>query len=183
MKKKNIVNNIVIIIVIIIVIVVVFFYLFNEFFNRIPNRSLSTHSDGTILSPCDGTVSNINGSNISIFLSPLDVHAQYVPIDSTVRSIEMISGSHKMANTPESIHNEGVKVIFSSKLGDIEVTQRVGFLARRIQNYIKPGDILKRGFNYGRILFGSRVDIVLPVNSTRQLKIGDKVYAGITPIS
>ena len=156
--------------------------LFVLFFNRVPNRSLSKFADNIILSPCDGLVTHVSGRNISVFLDPLDVHAQYVPNDSVVKSIEIIHGSHKMANSPESIHNEGVKVIFSSTLGDIEVTQRVGFFVRRIQNYIKPGDKLKRGFNYGRILFGSRVDIVLPLHNTSSLNIGDKVYAGITRI-
>ena len=116
------------------------------------------------------------------FLSPFDVHAQYAPIDGSIKNIETIHGKAYMANKPESIHNEGVKVIFSSTIGDIEVIQRVGFFVRRIQNYIKINDTVKRGENYGKINLGSRVDIVLPLNYNTSLQIGQKVFAGITKI-
>ena len=122
------------------------------------------------------------GRDISIFLSPFDVHAQYAPIDGSIKNIETIHGKAYMANKPESIHNEGVKVIFSSTIGDIEVIQRVGFFVRRIQNYIKINDTVKRGQNYGKINLGSRVDIVLPLNYNTSLQIGQKVFAGITKI-
>jgi len=59
----------------------------------------------------------------------------------------------------------------------------VGFFVRRIQNYIKVNDFVKRGENYGKINFGSRVDILLPSNYTTNLQIGQTVFAGITKIS
>ena len=68
-----------------------------------------------IVSPCDGLVTKVDNNHISIFLAVFDVHWQYAPVDSTVKSIETISGGYKMATEPESSHNEGVKVVFSSK--------------------------------------------------------------------
>ena len=162
-----------------IIIILIIFYLY---FNRTPNRSKSDYSNNIILSPCDGTVMFAEGRDISIFLSPFDVHAQYAPIDGSIKDIEIIHGKTYMANKPESIHNEGVKVTFSSTIGDIEVVQRVGFFVRRIQNYIKVKDMVKRGENYGKINLGSRVDILLPFNYTTILQTGQKVFAGITKI-
>ena len=166
-------------IVTLIIIILIIFYLY---FNRTPNRSISNYLNNVILSPCDGKVMFAEGRDISIFLSPFDVHAQYAPIDGSIKSIEIIHGKAYMANKPESIHNEGVKVIFSSAIGDIEVVQRVGFFVRRIQNYIKVNDLVKRGENYGKINLGSRVDILLPFNYTTNLQVGQKVFAGITKI-
>jgi len=166
-------------IVTLIIIILIIFYLY---FNRTPNRSISNYLNNVILSPCDGKVMFAEGRDISIFLSPFDVHAQYAPIDGSIKSIEIIHGKAYMANKPESIHNEGVKVIFSSAIGDIEVVQRVGFFVRRIQNYIKVNDLVKRGENYGKINLGSRVDILLPFNYTTKLQVGQKVFAGITKI-
>ena len=151
-------------VMLIFIVITIYFYLY---FHRVPDRSLSNEPEFVILTPCDGTVMHAEGRNISIFLSPLDVHSQYVPINSTIKHIEIIHGKKYMANTPESIHNEGVKVVFSSHLGDIEVTQRVGFFVRRIKNYIHVGDIVKRGDNYGIIFFFNRVIMILQFNIFR----------------
>ena len=156
--------------------------IFYFYFNRTPDRSNSNYTSNIILSPCDGTVTYSSGRNISVFLSPLDVHAQYCPIDSYIKDIEFIHGKKYMATKPESIHNEGVNVTFTSQYGDIEVTQRVGFFVRRIVNNIKIGDLVKRGYNYGYITFGSRVDILLPENMKSILYVDQKVYGGITKL-
>ena len=154
--------------------------LFLLFFIRRPIRI--NVNNNILVSPCDGTVMNIDDNNISIFLSPLDVHWQYAPIDSVVKGIEIIHGKHKMAFKPESDHNEGVKVTFGSELGDIIVTQRVGFLVRRINNNIEIGNEVKQSDPYGIIVFGSRVDIIIPAELKCILKKGDKVKGGITPL-
>ena len=154
--------------------------LFLLFFIRQPIRI--NINNNILVSPCDGNVMNVDNNNISIFLSPLDVHWQYVPIDSVVKDIEIISGKHKMAFKPQSEHNEGIKVTFGSELGDIIVTQRVGFLVRRINNNIEIGDEVKQSAPYGIIVFGSRVDIIIPENLKCILKKGQKVKGGITPL-
>ena len=157
--------------------VVLIFYIY---FNRTPDRLFDDYNKEVILSPCDGLVTHSDKRKISIFLNLFDVHAQYTPIDSVIKSTEIIEGKYHMANTPESDHNHGVKVIFSSIHGDIEVTQRVGFFVRRIVNYIKPGESVNRGIPYGKINFGSRVDILLPENKESILSNLQPIYAGIT---
>jgi phosphatidylserine decarboxylase len=87
-----------------------------------------------------------------------------------------------MATKPESSHNEGIRVTFGSKLGNIVVTQRVGFFVRRIINNINIGNNVGRSYKYGFITFGSRVDIILPPNYSSILKVGDKLIGGFTPI-
>ena len=163
-----------------ILLIILSIIIFLLYFSRKPIR---INKDNNILvSPCDGTVMYVEDNNISIFLSPFDVHWQYVPINSVIKNIENIHGKHNMAYKPSSEHNEGVKVIFDSELGDIHVTQRVGFLARRIHNNIKLGDKVKETDPYGIIMFGSRVDIALPNNLKCILKEGDRVVGGITPL-
>lgn len=163
-------------------IVIVFTIVFYIYFNRTPIRYVDYNKD-IIVSPCDGVVTNSKDRYISIFLSPLDVHAQYAPIDSIIKSTREIHGKAHMANTPESDHNSGVEVVFNSKYGDIVVTQRVGFFVRRIQNHIDIGEYVERGYNYGKINFGSRVDIILPEGKTSILKPKQRVYGGLTIIS
>ena len=152
------------------------------FFNRSPNRITYINKD-IIVSPCDGTVTYTNDREISVFLSPLNVHVQYAPIDSKIIHSQIVNkGIHLMATKPESSHNEGVRVTFESKLGNIIVTQRVGFFVRRIINNVNIGDIVSRSHKYGFITFGSRVDIILPPNYSSKLKVGDKLIGGFTPI-
>ena len=151
--------------------------LFLKFFFRKPIRKNITDK---IVSPCDGIVTKVDGSDISIFLSLLDVHWQYTPINSKIKSIDTIHGSNKMAILPKSSHNAGVKVVFDTEYGDLSVTQRVGFFVRRIQNNIKIGDIVKQCLPYGIICFGSRVDTVLPENTECILKKGQRVIGGET---
>ena len=159
----------------------IFIILFYLFFNRTPDR-LSFTPKNIIVSPTDGRVLYAKDRIISIFLNPFDVHVQYTPIDSVVRDIIEIDGNYNLANTPDSDHNAGIKVIFDSLLGPIEVTQRVGFFVRRIQNHISIGEKLKRSQKYGKINFGSRIDILLPENIKTTLKKGDYVWGGETII-
>ena len=151
--------------------------LFLRFFFRKPDRKSITDK---IVSPCDGIVTKVDGSDISIFLSLFDVHWQYTPINSKIKSIETIHGANNMAILPKSSHNAGVKVVFDTEYGDLSVTQRVGFFVRRIKNNIKIGDIVKQSNPYGIIRFGSRVDIVLPQNTECILKKGQRVIGGET---
>ena len=165
-----------------IIIIFIIIYLFIKFFNRSPYR-ISPLSLNYIVSPCDGTVTYAKNNIISVFLSPLDVHVQYVPINSYIKDIKIVNKNNfALANTPESDHNEGIRVVFSTIYGDIIVVQRVGFFVRRIINNIKIGDIVNRSFKYGFITFGSRVDIELPLGINTNLKIGDKLIGGKMPI-
>ena len=144
-------------------------YLILILFNRSPDR-ITYINKNIIVSPCDGTVTYSNGRYISVFLS-------------TIIDIQIVNnGVHLMATKPESSHNEGIRVTFGSKLGNIVVTQRVGFFVRRIINNINIGNNVGRSYKYGFITFGSRVDIILPPNYSSILKVGDKLIGGFTPI-
>lgn len=162
--------------------VIVFVIVFYIYFNRTPIRYINYNKD-IIVCPCDGVVMKSNDRYITIFLSPFDVHAQYAPTDSIIKSTREIQGKANMANTPESDHNAGVEVVFNSQFGDIVITQRVGFLVRRIQNHVDIGEYVDRGYNYGKINFGSRVDIILPIGITSILKPKQRVYGGLTILS
>jgi len=158
--------------------IVIMLLLFFLYFIRAPKRE-SDLDKNIIVSPADGTVQYAKGRHISIFLSPLDVHVQYAPVNGYIKSTKHISGTHHMANTPESGHNEGIMVTFVSNKGEeINVTQRVGFLVRRIINKINEGEKINRSDIYGIITFGSRVDIILPDGYETKVKVGDYLYGG-----
>lgn len=168
-------------ILIYLIIFVILIILFYKFFHRAPIRITNLPLD-VIVSPADGVIKHATNRDISIFLNVFNVHCQYVPINSYIKDIIIIKGTYNMANRPESIHNEGVKVVFQTQYGDLEVTQRVGFFVRRIVNYIKIKDYVQRNQIYGMIRLGSRVDIKLPPSLKTNLRVGDKIYGGITPI-
>ena len=89
--------------------------------------------------------------------------------------------------TPSSLYISvpslsAIKITFSTEHGDIDVIQKVGFFVRRIVNNIKIGDKVKQCEPYGLILFGSRVDIILPKHIKSNLKTNQKVIAGVTSL-
>ena len=152
------------------------------FFNRKPINISKLH-EKVIISPTYGTVTFSEKNKISVFLSPLDVHCQYAPIDSYIKDIKIVNrNTFNLANIPKSIHNEGVRVVFNSMYGDIVVIQRVGFFVRRIINNINIGDKVQRSNIYGFITFGSRVDIELPEKLTSVVNVNDKLIGGMTPL-
>ena len=163
-------------------IIIISLILFLKFFNRRPIRK-SFWDLNIAVSPCDGTVTYAHKNKISVFLSPLDIHCQYVPINSHIKDMKIVNKNNfRLANTPESSHNEGIRVVFSSSLGDIIVTQRVGFFVRRIINTIKLHELVTRSEQYGFITFGSRVDIELPYYLHTNLKVGQYLKGGFTPL-
>jgi phosphatidylserine decarboxylase len=172
-----IVRIIVILIVILIVLIILYTY-----FNRAPIR-ISNEPNNIPVSPADGKVMYAKDRTIVLFLNLHDVHAQYTPLKSTVKNIKVIDGQHNRADSLiKSNHNKSVKVTFNTAIGDIIVYQRVGFLVRRIINTVVIGQQLERDDIYGKITFGSRVDIILPTGYKTSLKKGEKVTGGITPL-
>ena len=169
-----------ILIVIIFLLIITNFLLF---FFRKPIRKNIYNS--LIVSPCDGTIMNIDGNKMTVFLSIIDVHWQYTPMDSVIKNIEILKGPYHLAFKPESEHNYGIRVTFGTKIGDILVTQRVGFFVRRIKNNINIGDFIKQSVPYGIIRFGSRCDIQIPnnMNYSKNLNKGDKLSGGKTPLT
>ena len=166
-------------------------FIFILSFFRIPRRTHATGED-LIVAPCDGTVVVIEEVQadeyfsdrrlqLSIFMSPLNVHVNRNPVSGEVMYSEYHKGKYLVAWHPKSsTDNERHSVVY--KLGEKEmlVKQIAGALAKRIVNYLKPGDKVEMGEEMGFIKFGSRVDLLLPVGTQVDVKINQKVKGGVT---
>ncbi len=123
------------------------------------------------------------GYLISIFMSIFNVHINRAPIDGEVISIEHKEGKFFMAfDTEKSLLNESNEIILSTKIGKIKVIQVAGFIARRIQCFLKEKQKINKGDRIGRIVIGSQVCLIIPKNVRLAVKVGDKVKAGETVI-
>ncbi len=148
-----------------------------------------------VVSPCDGRVVVIeeiedkvyfNGPRlqVSIFMSPLNVHVNRNPISGTIRYFKYLPGQYLMAFNPKSSQlNEQTYVVAENDRWAIGYKQIAGFLARRIKWYINENDQVAQGEEYGFIRFGSRIDLLLPTEAKVEVKLGDKVKAGRTVIA
>lgn len=153
------------------------------FFYRNPERV--PPSGDVILSPADGLVVDIleegDWIKIAIFMNFLNVHVQWVPYAGRVVTIEKFEGPVKPGFLSEASKNKQVVSRLDTKMGEIILKQIVGILVRRIETFVKIGDKVKIGQRFGRIIFGSRVELWLP-QSRAEVKVGkgQKVLAGIT---
>lgn len=163
-------------------------------FFRIPNRKL-TVQDNAIVAPADGKVVAIEEVQadeyftdrriqISIFMSPLNVHVNRNPVSGDVLYSFYHKGKYLVAWHPKSsTENERHTVVYNSNGKEILIKQIAGALAKRIVNYLQQGQQVKQSDEMGFIKFGSRVDILLPLNAKVQVKIGDKPKGGVTVIA
>ncbi|MDX2248985.1 MAG: phosphatidylserine decarboxylase family protein [Bacteroidia bacterium] len=168
---------------------VLVFLVFNFFRN--PDIKIVT-DDSKILSPCDGKVVVIeevednvyfNGKviQVSIFMSPLNVHVNRNPVGGKVRLVKYFPGKYLMAFNPKSSSlNEQTYVVTANDRVTVAYKQIAGFLARRIRWYINENDTVTQGSEYGFIKYGSRIDILMPVSCKVQVKLGDTVKAGVS---
>lgn len=118
------------------------------------------------------------GYIISIFMNPLDVHYNRAPIGGKVISVTHTAGKLLPVNTIENgFLNEKVETIIQGKIR-INVIQIAGLIARRIEPFMKKGNMVKKGELIGLINLGSQVTIILPKNIKFKVKKGDKVKAG-----
>jgi phosphatidylserine decarboxylase len=166
---------------------------FMAYFFRDPERIVSS-IPGAIVAPADGRVVRIvprvqdpfvgPAQQVSIFLSPLDVHVNRAPVGGLVVDVEHRAGAFMAAYHPEaSERNERTSVSLhgnGSEGGSVVVRQIAGILARRIVCRVRPGDKLTRGERFGMIKFGSRTDLVVPATIRLTVKTGDRVRAGET---
>jgi phosphatidylserine decarboxylase len=160
-------------------------------FFRIPDRDY-TEGDDVIIAPCDGTVVVIEEVEadeyfkdkrlqVSIFMSPLNVHVNRNPVSGEVLYSQYHKGKYLVAWHPKSsTENERHSVVYKHKEKEMLVKQIAGALAKRIVNYLKPGDTVKQGSEMGFIKFGSRVDLLLPLDTKVEVKINQKVKGGMT---
>ncbi len=160
------------------------------YFFRDPER-VTPGGDSLIISPADGKVVLVKeieediylkskATQISIFLSPLDVHVNRNPISGKLEYLKYHPGKYLMAwDENASIENEradfGVLHSSGTKLFFKQIT---GFLARRIVYHIKEGDDLVSGERFGMMKFGSRMDVIVPGNVEVSVKEGDRTWAG-----
>ncbi|TCZ72216.1 phosphatidylserine decarboxylase family protein [Flaviaesturariibacter aridisoli] len=160
-------------------------------FFRIPTRTHAVGED-LIVAPCDGTVVVIeeveadeyfSGKRLqlSIFMSPLNVHVNRNPVDGEVKYSQYHPGKFLVAWHPKSsTENERHSVVYDLDGKEVLVKQIAGALAKRIVNYLKPGMNVKQGDEMGFIKFGSRVDLLLPLGTQIDVKINQKVKGGVT---
>ncbi|GAT79945.1 phosphatidylserine decarboxylase [Streptomyces sp. F-3] len=151
-------------------------------FFRDPEREIA---QGRVLSPADGVVQSImpwkdGRTRVAIFMSPLNVHVNRAPLAGTVTSVEHIPGGFVPAFNKESENNERVVWHFDTELGDIEMVQIAGAVARRIVPYVSSGTKVEQGERIGLIRFGSRVDLYLPRGVEVAVQVGQKTVAGVT---
>ncbi len=168
--------------------------LFTLYFFRDPGRTIPD-GDNLVLSPADGKLVlikdvaqaeylDVPAKQVSIFLSPLNVHVNRIPWSGTVGYFRYIKGdfmvaydhmaSEKNERTEIGVERDGQKILFK---------QIVGSIARRIVCSLKEGDVVRKGERFGMIKFGSRMDIVIPRNATIKVAVGDKMVAGETVIA
>ncbi len=167
------------------------FLIFTLYFFRDPKRT-SPKLDNIIVSPADGKVllikkveSNkfVNGEawQVSVFMSPLNVHVNRIPIDGKVELVNYVNGEYLVAfHDKADERNERSEIGITSKFGKILFTQVAGFVARRIVYEIKEGDDVKMGNRFGMIKFGSRCDVIVSTDWDLKVKENDITSAGET---
>jgi phosphatidylserine decarboxylase len=166
---------------------------FFAFFFRDPERHAPDDPDA-VLSPADGRVvwaapaepvSSPPGSwlQITIFLSPLDVHINRTPVPGRVTRVDYRAGSFLAAYKPESWENEQTEVWLEHEGQTVVFRQVVGVLARRIVCRVAPGMTLGAGQRVGLMKFGSRMDVFLPVTARLTVAVGEHVRGGETIIA
>ncbi|MDR1591493.1 MAG: phosphatidylserine decarboxylase family protein [Prevotellaceae bacterium] len=157
----------------------VIIFLFFLYFFRDPMRQFEIEDDRLVVAPADGRVVALEPTEVyeyfegkkmmqvSIFMSVFNVHANWYPVDGTVKYLKHYDGSHRAAFLPKSsLENEHSTIIIESVGGHrLMMRQIAGALARRIVTYAKPEGAARVNHHCGFIKFGSRVDIFLPVDS------------------
>jgi len=175
-------------------VVALFLLLFLMWFFRVPNRTL-TFDDQEVIAPADGKVVVIEEveepefyegkrKQVSIFMSPLNVHVNRFPIPGKVTYAKYHPGAFLVAWHPKSSTlNERTTVVVENEKGSVMYRQIAGALARRIIMYAKKGMPVNQNQESGFIKFGSRVDLLLPLDAEVHVKIGDKPKGGVTRIA
>ena len=173
----------------------IFFLLILNFF-RSPYRRFPFDPEGFVIAPADGTIVAIEEPvekeifrekrlQVSIFMSVFNVHANWFPVNGTVKYVAHQNGRFMAAYLPKSsTENERSTVVITTTQGiDILMRQIAGALARRIVTYPKAGEVCNVNEHMGFIKFGSRVDLFLPVDSEVLVEMDQKVTGNQTVIA
>lgn len=172
----------------------IFLYLILQFF-RHPARN-QTMGETLVIAPCDGKVVVIEETieneyykdkrrQVSIFMSPLNVHINWYPISGKVKYLRYHEGKYLVAWHPKaSTENERTTIVIEKEARYSVLTRQIaGALAKRIVYYPHEGDMVKQGAELGFIKFGSRVDLFLPLEAQVKVKIGQKTTGGVTVVA
>lgn len=169
----------------------VFLVIFSLNFFRDPDR-IPPSAENVIVSPADGKVLivkdvfekrflNSEAQQVSIFMSPLNVHVNRIPISGKVDFLNYVEGKYLVAyHDKADSENERSEIGITSNHGKVLFTQVAGFVARRIIYELNVGDEVKIGKRFGMIKFGSRVDVIVPRNWKLKVAEGEIVKAGET---
>jgi phosphatidylserine decarboxylase len=121
---------------------------------------------------------------ISIFLSPMDVHVNRIPVSGRVLKVEYHPGRFLPAYRHDATDlNEFTEVVVEHDGQRIVVRQIVGILARRIVCRVREGDVVRAGDRFGVMKFGSRMDIFVPIRATILVGVGDRAVGGVTVLA
>jgi phosphatidylserine decarboxylase len=163
-------------------------------FFRIPKRQYEM-SEKNIVAPCDGVVVAIEEVNadeyftdrriqVSIFMSPLNVHVNRNAVSGEVMYSQYHKGKYLVAWHPKSsTENERHTVVYKTNGKELLVKQIAGAVAKRIVNYLQPGQLVQQGAEMGFIKFGSRVDLLLPLDAEITVKLKEITKGGISLIA
>ncbi|HUF25269.1 MAG TPA: phosphatidylserine decarboxylase [Vicinamibacterales bacterium] len=163
------------------------------FFFRDPDRVIRA-GDDLVLSPADGRVLVAGAADatiappgewqqVSIFLSPMDVHVNRVPATGRVTKVEYIPGRFLPAYHHDATQNERTEIWLDARGRTVVFRQVVGMLARRIVCRVAVGQDVKAGDRFGVMKFGSRMDVFLPGDAVLRVQAGDAVRAGDTVLA
>ena len=173
------------------IISMVLFLLVLQFF-RNPSREITLTDDNVVYAPADGKIVTIEEVveneyfktkklQVSIFMSPVNVHVNRNPVSGTVNYYKYHPGKYLVAWHPKSsTENERTTTVINNNGEEILLRQIAGFLAKRIVNYVEVGQEVEQGKDMGFIKFGSRVDLYLPLDTKIEVKIGQKVKGNKT---
>jgi phosphatidylserine decarboxylase len=166
---------------------------FFAYFFRDPDRQIP-QGDGLVVSPADGKVMIAGPSDgrwappgdwrqVTIFLSPVDVHINRTPVEGRITKLEYRPGKFLPAYDEGSNDNELNELWIDSHGRTVVVRQVVGILARRIVCRVVEGQQLERGQRIGLMKFGSRMDVFLPTDASLRVAVGQRVVAGETVLA
>ncbi len=176
------------------IISLVLFFLVLQFF-RNPRREILVADDNVVYAPADGKIVVIEETTeneyfqakrlqVSIFMSPTNVHVNRNPISGTVNYFKYHPGKYLVAWHPKSSdENERTTTVIGNGDSEILMRQVAGALAKRIVNYLEIGDEVQQGADMGFIKFGSRVDLYLPLDAKIEVQKGDKVKGNLSVIA
>jgi phosphatidylserine decarboxylase len=164
-------------------------------FFRNPKRPIEVFDDNVVYAPADGKVVVIEETveteyfkdkriQVSIFMSPTNVHVNRNPIGGIVKYFRYHEGKYLVAWHPKSsTENERTTVVIDNGKNQVLFRQVAGALAKRIIAYVKEGDAVTQGADMGFIKFGSRVDLYLPLDAKIDVKIDDQVKGNWTVVA